>query len=144
MTDETAKKKELIQGKVAAVVNERELAINVGKKSGVRVGMKFKVLTDNPTEIRDPETNDVLGYIDREKVRVKAVDVQESFSICRTYEIYIIGGQWHNLMNATDMFAPPREEPETLEADSSALIPPVATQERYIKKGDRVVQIFND
>jgi hypothetical protein len=64
-----------VEGRVANVLNARELVINIGRDDGVRRGMKFKVLADTPTEITDPETERVIGVIDREKVRVQATEV---------------------------------------------------------------------
>ncbi|MBD0370282.1 MAG: hypothetical protein ICV60_05565 [Pyrinomonadaceae bacterium] len=139
MTEELANQKKPIVGKVAGVVTERELAINIGKNSGVEVGMKFKVLSDKPTEVRDPETNEVLGYVDQVKVRVKATSVEDKFSLCRTYETYAIAG----ITSLVSILGPPRTIPKTLKAEDSAMLPPLSEEESYVKKGDRVVQILD-
>jgi hypothetical protein len=140
--------RETLEGRVAAILNERELAINIGESNGVRVGMKFKVLSDQLTEIYDPDTNEVLGVIDREKVRVQAVVVQKKFSVCRTYRKHITkAGPFYNInVNFTtrDLFAPPREIPETLKAEDSFLPQSLPEEESFIRKGDRVFQLFDD
>ena len=76
-----------ITGAVAELINERELAINIGSDVGVILGMKFTVF-EKERIIRDPVTNAVLGHIQNEKVKVKVILVHPKFSIARTYETY--------------------------------------------------------
>ena len=76
-----------LAGKVAAVINRRELIINRGADAGVQEGMKFKVM-DHLLEITDPESREILGTLEREKVRVKVSEVHPKFSIAMTYETY--------------------------------------------------------
>lgn len=134
----TESKEGLIQGKVAGVFNERELTINIGSEHGAKAGMVFRVLADKPVDVVDPESGDLLGVVDREKVRVKASEVHARFSICKTFRTRTLGGGLFALRSLTE---PPREVPETLRADDSAYYPPLSEQESYVKKGDRVVEI---
>ena len=76
-----------IEGKVARLLNSRELIINRGSEDGVEDGMRFEII-DEFDEIRDPDTKEILGGIKRVKVRVKVSDVQERLAIARTYETY--------------------------------------------------------
>ncbi|MEK7728358.1 MAG: FlgT C-terminal domain-containing protein [candidate division KSB1 bacterium] len=126
-------------GKVSGILTERELAINIGLNQGLKPGMRFKVLADQSTEIRDPETGDILGSVDREKIRLKVSEVHEKFSICRAYSKSNIG-----LLAMADIFEESQNIPGALEADNSALLLPLSKEESYVKKGDRVVQIFGD
>jgi hypothetical protein len=143
MKNEMEKQNEPIRGKVSGVLNERELTINIGSKHGVHKGMKFKILADKPIEIRDPESNELLGSVDREKVQVQASEVYEKFSICKTFRQSIVGiGSWPSIKNWGEMFSSSREVPETLKANDSALPRPLSEEESYVKKGDRVVQII--
>lgn len=134
-----------IIGKVAGILNERELTINIGEKAGVKVGMAFKVLAEAPIEVRDPETNTLLGHIDREKVKVKASEVFEQFSICRTYEQYYVSGTGLAAFAGISSIygEPARNEVETLKAEDSSLPPPLSEEESYVKRGDRVISIGN-
>ena len=77
---------ELIRGKVARVLNTREIAINVGTANGVVVGMYFNVIDQHYEDIRDPDTNEVLGSIERPKVRVKIIHVQGKLALATTYQ----------------------------------------------------------
>lgn len=72
---------EPIRGKVARVLNGREIAINIGTTHGVTVGMYFDVIDANHQNITDPDTGEVLGYIDRPKVRVKVTHAQEKLTV---------------------------------------------------------------
>jgi hypothetical protein len=132
-----------IEGQVAAVLNARELAINIGSKNGVTVGMKFKVLAPNPTKIVDPVSHSFLGELDREKVRVEAIEIKELFSVCRTYKTwYVGGGPFSDMAANEDLFAKPREVVETLKADDSSRIPPLSAKESFVKIGDRVIELL--
>ena len=79
-----------IQGKVATILNERDLVINRGTIAGVKEGMVFAIL--EPTvEISDPDSGLSLGSITREKIRVKIVEVEKQFSVGKTYQTYSSG-----------------------------------------------------
>jgi hypothetical protein len=142
MTDVSVKQKGPIHGKVAGILNERELAINIGLNNNVQVGMKFAVMSSEETKVYDPETGDLLGLVDREKVRVQATEVKEKFSICKTYRTLTVGeGPLHEYARIASLFAPPRTVPETLKAGNSDYLPPLSEEESYVKIGDRVVQV---
>ena len=74
-----------IRGKVARVLNAREIAINRGTANGVTVGMYFDVKDPKEEDIKDPDTGEVLGSIERPKVRVQVTHVQEKLSVAATY-----------------------------------------------------------
>lgn len=77
--------KELIEGKVARILNVREVAVNVGSMHGVKKGMYFDVLDLSGKDICDPDTDEVLGSIERHKIRLKVTHVQEKLSVLSTY-----------------------------------------------------------
>jgi len=137
----------LLTGKVASILNERELTINIGAADGVAVGMKFKVLSGTPLEVRDPETNALLGKVDREKVRVKASEVYDKFSICKTFVVHTTSGAFTpSFMDAinSSLLGQRREYIETLKADGHSLPPPLTEEESFVKKGDQVVATLED
>ena len=74
-----------IEGKVARVLNTREIAINKGSIDGVEVDMYFDVMDTGYSDIKDPDTEQVLGSIERTKVRVQIIDVQDKLSVATTY-----------------------------------------------------------
>jgi hypothetical protein len=130
---------EPLQGKVVMVLNERELIINIGAEAGVKQNMKFKILSHSPMEIFDPETGELLGLLDREKVRVTVSKLEPRYSICKTYRLRTVGV----LPSIAAFMAPVQSVPETLRTTDSTLPPPLPEEESYVKKGDRVVQILD-
>jgi hypothetical protein len=124
------------EGKVAKIISTRELGINLGFAKGVEEGMIFAVLAETPLRIVDPDSGDLLGEVDREKVRVKATEVFEKFSICRTFETYETSG----LGLALASIAATRRV-RTLTIEDSELPPPLSEEESYVKVGDRVRQV---
>ncbi|MEJ7872465.1 MAG: hypothetical protein WKF67_09410 [Rubrobacteraceae bacterium] len=135
-------KEGLIRGRVAQLLDERELVITVGSDDSVQSGMRFKVLAETPTPITDPETGETLGPLDREKVRVQVTEVHERFSVCRTYETKIVGS-WSigQIVGGAAVNNPRREVPVTLRADRDSLPSPLPEDESYVKRGDRVVEL---
>lgn len=140
MADNDVKKSEPIRGKVASILTERELTINIGAQHGVREKMRFSVLAAEPIEVIDPQTREKLGTIDREKVRVIVTEVQERFSICRTYRKWGTGG-----LNWLGMALPGLgERYETLKTEDSRTPLPLSEESSYVKIGDRVVQLVGE
>jgi hypothetical protein len=138
----------VLQGRVAQILNERELVINIGQEKGVKIGMKFAVLAETPIEIHDPETGDVLDVLDREKVRVEAAEVRPKITVCRTYVTRVIpggtlysGGLISGMTAMSEALSPPRKVVETLRAKDKSLPPPLSPEESYVKINDRVIQI---
>jgi hypothetical protein len=94
MTDETAntdstksnKGQIPLRGLVAAILNEREVAINLGQRDGAKTGMRFAIVEEFESEIEDPDTGEILGKVPpREKIRVEIFESQEKMSIAKTY-----------------------------------------------------------
>jgi hypothetical protein len=72
----------VIEGRVAQILNDRELIINRGRKDGVTGGMAFDVLMGNPLQVNDPETGESLGILERSKASVRVSEVHEKFAVC--------------------------------------------------------------
>ena len=67
---------DLINGKVAAIIDDTTLVLNVGLGHGVREGMTFLVF-DEHTEVTDPDSGEVLGNWELVKARLMVTHVQE-------------------------------------------------------------------
>jgi hypothetical protein len=134
---------EPLEGKVATIVSVREVAINIGQRDGVQQGMAFAVLAETPLRVEDPRTGELLGEIDREKVRVKATEVLERFSICRTYETYETPGLFSPFVLSA-LGGMPTRHVRTLRIEDSELPPPLPENESYVKVGDRVRQVASE
>jgi len=127
----------MIEGQVAAIINERELAINRGSDHGVERGMKFEVLQKNRVPITDPESQKELGSVTVVKIRVRVSDVSPEWSIAETYEV--VGGGGGLTVGALMGIQPGRVR--TLRTDE-AIAKPLSEQESYVKRGDPVRQII--
>ena len=132
---------EPIRGKVARVLNSREIAINVGATNGVATGMRFDVV--GRADVRDPDTKAVLGSVDRPKVRVRVTEVEERLSVASTYQgpRVNVGGRG-SLGNFSRSLMPPRwvTNYETLKTEEKTW----EEEEGSVKVGDPVVQIIEE
>ncbi len=140
-----------LEGLVADILNEREVVINIGSKRGVEPGMKFAILSPQPHVIVDPESKEKLGEVDRPKVRLKASEVHEKFSVLRTYETYTVnvGGVGPDFLGPSSVlsiFTPPKwvTKVKTLRIDQSDLPGELSPSDSIVRVNDRVLQIFDD
>lgn len=137
--------KEPIRGKVARILNSRELVINVGTKDGVSPEMFFDVLDPKGEDILDPDTGEILGSINRPKVRVKVTKVFERLSLASTYRRHDvnIGGRGPDISRGfAAMLLPPHivTKYETLKTTEKTW-EDLDETESYVKTGDPVVEI---
>ena len=134
---------EPIRGKVARVLNSREVALNKGLVDGVEVGMIFKILSPTGSAITDPDTDELLGSVELEKTRVRVTVVQDRVSVASTYRTRKInvGGSGVGLLFARGLFEPPKWEThiETLKTDE-ATREELDEEDTYVNAGDPVVQ----
>jgi len=84
----------MIIGKVARILSDEEVFLNVGSEDGVTEGMEFVIFSVSEGDrIIDPETGADLGAIETTKGRVKVHHVQNRMSRARTltYQVAIPG-----------------------------------------------------
>lgn len=137
-----------IRGKVARILNSRELVINVGSEHGVIVGMYFDVLDPKGENIIDPDSGEVLGSIDRPKVRVLVTTVKERLCVASTYkkrEVNVGGQGGIGTIGLSDLFMPKKivTKFETLKTTEKTW-ENLDEQESYVKSGDPVVQVIEE
>lgn len=145
---------EPIEGKVAQVISERDIAINRGRSAGVKVGMRFKVLSSEPSEVRDPDTDELLGTVDISKVEVEVISVQQNLAVCRTFRKIVVPGRPKRLGAASsfaslsesifgDSGSPDSERYQTLRSDESFVVNELDPAGSFVKRGDRVMQVIS-
>ncbi len=131
-----------IRGKVARVLNSREIAINRGSEDGVTEGMRFAVLSDAGENITDPDSGETLGSVYRAKVEVEVVVVRAKLSIARTFKVKRrnVGGT--GIGNFGKAFEAPKwiEEPQTLKTEESTW-EDLSEAESFVHTGDPVEEI---
>lgn len=137
---------ERIRGKVAKVLNSREVVLNVGADHGVTLSMLFDILQPGGEDIKDPDSGEVLGSLERSKVRVKVVDVQSKLSVAstfKTYEINIGGLGGFGTGELSKMLTPPKYVKKVQTLKSDELTPETLKEnESFVKTGDPVVQVI--
>jgi hypothetical protein len=135
---------ERIRGLVAAILNRREVVLNVGSRQGVTENMTFAILDEEGAEIRDPETGEVLGSVELPKVLVRAVRVQDSLAVARTYRKTSknVGGVGLRSPLA-GLFEPPDivEDLELLEVSGKTYQEERDPKASVVKVGDPVVEV---
>ena len=72
-----------IEGKVAAIIDDTTLVLNVGSEQGVQEGMAFAIFASHG-EIEDPDSGQSLGRWEAVKARVVATHVQERLCTVRS------------------------------------------------------------
>ena len=139
---------EPIRGKVAQILNSRELVINVGSNSGVVIGMRFEVMDAKGEDVRDPATGELLGSVERPKVRVEISKVQERLSVASTYkkETVNVGGAGLTIgmsSSLSKLFMPTEYETryETFKTEEKTW-EDLDEEDSYVKIGDPVVQVL--
>ena len=136
----------VIEGKVATILNSRELVINKGKTSGVKKDMIFGVL-EIKENIEDPDTREVIGSVESVKIRVKVVDVQPKLSVCRTYETFqtnIGGSGKFTISTLSAFFEPPPKwvtRIKTLKSEDASF-EDLGVTGSFVKIGDKVRQVI--
>ena len=136
---------EPIRGKVARVLNSREIAINKGYADGIKMEMYFDVMSLESGQIRDPDTNDVLGSIVRTKVRVQVTEVQKKLAVASTYERATVDSSFGPFARS---LMPPswitKYEIETLRKSDKFSPVDIDGDDSDVKVGDTVVQVIED
>ena len=138
--------REPIRGRVAKILNSRDLVINRGERDGVSVGMRFAVLDPNAENITDPDTGEALGSIDRPKIQVEVFKVDERLALAHTFRQFQrnVGGTG-TFMGLQRALQPPRyvTRYETLKTDE-ATWEDLDESKSIVKTGDPVVEIVSN
>ncbi len=133
---------EPIRGKVARVLSVREVALNKGSADGVKIGMVFKIIRSQGSEITDPDTGEIIGSVELEKTSVNVTSVQERLSLASTFRTHKVnvGGSG---IGFGSLFVPPKWETrvETLTTEGN-LDEELPEEDFFVKTGDPVVQVL--
>jgi len=73
-----------VEGKVAKILDDRTLILNIGHAAGVVQGMVFCIYAP-VEEVKDPDTGESLGAWEAVKGYVQATHPQERLTVCRSY-----------------------------------------------------------
>ena len=133
---------EPLRGKVARVLNEREVAINRGSNDGVEFGMEFNILNSETQEIKDPDTGETLGHLERAKIPVRVTSVYDRLAVATTFRFrrVNVGGNGIGI----DVFTPPkwRNRYEKIIENGAKSKGDEPEFSKHVAIGDPVVQII--
>lgn len=134
----------MLKAKVASLIDNRTLALNIGKKNKVTEDMIFQIFDEKGKKIEDPDTKSELGYLRLPKIKVKVTHVFDSYCVAETFQFkeINIGGTNTVLSGLGGYLAPPKyvKKYETFELDKESK--KVIEEERSIVKvGDLAEQI---
>ena len=73
----------MVRGKVARILSETQLVLNVGANHGVEHGMTF-IIFEEGEDVTDPDSGESLGLLEWVKAEVVVSHVQESLSIAES------------------------------------------------------------
>lgn len=76
-----------VTGKVAKVLNDREVVLNKGRLEGIEEGDYIGIVDSQEFGIKDPENNNDLGDIVRFKVSLRVTQISDHLSIASTYKV---------------------------------------------------------
>ncbi len=79
-----------IRGKVARILSDRALVINIGEVDGVTYGMDFYISEIIP--VKDPDTSKVLGQVEWPIVSLWVYDVQEHITVLHSKDKTLSSG----------------------------------------------------
>jgi hypothetical protein len=136
---------ERIEAKVAQIMSARDLVLNKGSDDGVAIGMRFAILNRKGADIRDPDTDEVLGSVELPKTFVKIVSTKPRLSIARTFrEFRVSGGPLWGMGALSHLADPPSRRVETLKTDEARLQDELDEHESFVKIGDPAVQMVGE
>ncbi len=136
MTDKTIR--------VAEIFNDRELALTGGSANGLAVDDVLRIFDRSGKEIRDPDTNEVLGEIVRTKAVIRVYEVQDRFALARTFRTRKVNlGGTGGMAQFGKIFEAPQWETrvETLRRDPDRAVWGDAPKDSIVAVGDLAEKI---
>lgn len=82
-----------IEGKIARILDEYTVVVNVGRSQGVCEGMPFVIFGVSDDEVKDPDSGESLGRLETVKGYVSATHVQDKVSICTVQPLPSAGAE---------------------------------------------------
>ncbi len=128
----------MIMGKVARILSDEEVVLNVGSEDGVEEDMEFVIFSESD-HIWDLETGEDLGAIEIVKGRVKVYHVQDRMSRARTltYQVRRPSPYEQLARSATLALGPSFEtRRRKLQVPKDQVLP--LTEDLAVKVGDKV------
>ncbi len=124
----------MINGRIAQIISDKEVVLNVGEESGVKINMKF-VIYEESDHIIDPETGNDLGALEIVKARVVVNHVMPRISRAES-ETYTISTGYNSLALAAALVGSTETRRRKLQVEESDIKP--VKENKNVKIGDLV------
>ncbi|ARO88974.1 hypothetical protein EBAPG3_002005 [Nitrosospira lacus] len=110
--------------------------------------MYFDVMDPKGEDITDPDTREILGSIERPKVRVQITQVQDRLAVASTFKrqkVNVGGTGFSDFGAVSRALMPPKyvTKHETLKTDEKTW-EDLDEEQSYVKTGDPVVQAIEE
>ncbi|MEV4633317.1 hypothetical protein AB0J79_08745 [Rhodococcus coprophilus] len=142
--DTEGESRNYVEGKVVAILNNREVVIDVGEEDGVEVGMRFAILGE--AEIESSRAKDGKLKVPYRKTEVKIVRfVDEYHSVGRTFKKIPgqRGNSWATLAMVASEGTPDRVETVPIEKGAD-LLSRLPAGSNLVHIGDRAEETWGD
>lgn len=134
-----------IEGKVASILNEREVVLTVGEEDGTQIGMQFHILYPGGLSIPDPDDQDrVIDSIEWPKTTVKVIQVYPKLAVARTFRTITTPASGFSGLGAFAAglsYTPEKTTVETLRTDGAFAEKEIDPRDSVVKVGDLAVQV---
>ena len=133
----------LICGKVAYVLDNGDIVINVGTAHGVHRGMHFDVIDDHGLDIKDPDTEEVIGSLEVLKIKVEVIDTQEKISVAAPHDGLLVrnrASSVYRVSSPVGPFARSLLPAGWVEGDTISL----SEKDSNVKIGDSIAQVIEE
>ena len=129
----------MINGKIARILSDKEVVLNVGEESGVKAGMKF-VIYEESDHIIDPETGEDLGALEIVKGRIVVNHVMPKISNAES-ETYTVSTSYSGLAAAAFLVGGTETRRRKLQVEESDIKP--VKENKNVKNGDLVRSVVS-
>lgn len=138
-----------IEGSVVAILNDREVIIDVGPSDGAEIGMKFAIL--GTARVKSPRNETYLNYTFAKAIVKVAEFLDDQHSVGRTFQVIkgkpATPGLSSGMATFTALTQGTPATPdriETLQVSREDLLLSRATNKRRVRPGDPVRQTWGD
>ena len=70
--------------KIAKIIDEYTVIVNAGSNQEIAIGDTFRILDEKGSAVKDPDTNEIIGYMDLIKGTVTVSEIFEKMCICES------------------------------------------------------------
>ncbi len=119
--------------KVIKIIDDYRIVINGGKNDSLQREDELEIFIKGE-EVRDPETNEPLGTLDKIKARLVVVDLFDQMAVCKSAETFM-----HDMLNPIANFQ--TYKTSRLKVDPKQISGPTKEYDDIIRIGDLVRRV---